>query len=88
MSKLKQKLQEKLPEYRERVGSLIKNHGQVKVDEVKIFQVYGGMRGLKSLSTDISYRDPDEGIRFRGYTIPECLEIFSHAFLKTGFLTA
>jgi citrate synthase len=74
MSKLKQKLQDKIPEYRERVGNLIKNHGQVKVDEVKMFQIYGGMRGLKSLTTDISYLDPEEGIRFRGYTIPECLE--------------
>ncbi len=74
MSKLKQKLQEKIPEYRERVGNLLKNHGQVKVDEVKMFQIYGGMRGLKSLTTDISYLDPEEGIRFRGYTIPECLE--------------
>ncbi len=74
MSKLKQKLQDKIPEYRERVGNLVKKHGQVKVDEVKIFQVYGGMRGLKSLTTDISYLDPNEGIRFRGYTIPECLE--------------
>jgi citrate synthase len=36
--------------------------------------MYGGMRGLKSLTTDISYLDPEEGIRFRGYTIPECLE--------------
>ena len=74
MSKLKQKLEEKIPAARERISRLIKNHGNVKVDEVRIAQLYGGMRGLKSLSTDISYLDPMEGIRFRGYTIPECLE--------------
>ncbi|MBC8478372.1 citrate (Si)-synthase, partial [bacterium] len=34
----------------------------------------GGMRGIKSLLTDISYLDPEDGIRFRGYTIPETLE--------------
>ena len=28
----------------------------------------------KSLVTDISYVDPNEGIRLRGYTIPELLE--------------
>ena len=39
-----------------------------------IAQVYGGMRDVKSLVTDISYVDPAEGIRFRGYTIPEVLE--------------
>lgn len=74
MSKLKQKIIEKIPEYRERVSRLVKEHGDVKVDEVTIGQIYGGMRGLKALSTDISYLDPEEGIRFRGYTIPECLD--------------
>jgi len=29
------------------------------------------MRGLKCLITDISYLDPEEGIRYRGYTLPE-----------------
>jgi len=73
MSRLKQKLQEKLPEYRERIQKLLKEHGDVVVDQVRISQIYGGMRGIKSLTTDISYLDPNEGIRFRGYTIPECL---------------
>jgi len=31
------------------------------------------MRGVKCLTTDISYLDPFEGIRFRGLTIPETL---------------
>ena len=31
------------------------------------------MRGIKSLVTDISYLDPHEGIRYRGYTLPEVL---------------
>ncbi|UCE06908.1 MAG: citrate (Si)-synthase, partial [bacterium] len=46
----------------------------VKVGEVTIAQAIGGMRGVKCLTTDISYLDPYEGIRFRGYTIPETLE--------------
>ncbi|MFQ5604471.1 MAG: citrate (Si)-synthase, eukaryotic [bacterium] len=74
MSKLKAKLAEKIPGYRERVNRLVKEYGDVVVDQVHIRQFYGGMRGLKSLSTDISYLDPNEGIRFRGYTIPECME--------------
>jgi citrate synthase len=52
----------------------LKEHGDKKVGEVTIAQVIGGMRGVKSLTTDISYLDPMEGIRFRGYTIPEVLE--------------
>jgi citrate synthase len=64
-----------LPAWRERIANLIEGSANVKVDEVTIGQVYGGMRNIKSLVTDISYVDPGEGIRFRGYTIPEVLEI-------------
>jgi citrate synthase len=71
---LRDKIQELLPSWRERVKKLVKEKGDVKVGEVTIAQVYGGMRDVKSLVTDISYVDPAEGIRFRGYTIPEVLE--------------
>lgn len=71
---LKEKLEGQIPEWRERVRKLLKESSEVKVDEVTIGQVYGGMRNIKSLVTDISYVDPVEGIRFRGFTIPELLE--------------
>lgn len=70
---LKEKLEALLPAWRERVNRLVKESGDVKVDEVTISQIYGGMRDIKGLVTDISYVDPNEGIRFRGYTIPEVL---------------
>lgn len=70
---LKEKIERQLPEWRERVRELLKNSGEVKVGEVNIAQVYGGMRSVKSLVSDISYVDPNEGIRLRGYTIPELL---------------
>lgn len=70
---LKEKVAAQLPEWRERVKKLVKESGNVKVGEVNIGQVYGGMRDVKSLVTDISYVDPNEGIRFRGQTIPEVL---------------
>jgi citrate synthase len=71
---LKDELAEQIPGWRERVKRLVKESGNVKVDEVTIAQVYGGMRDVISLVTDISYVDPNEGIRFRGLTIPEVLE--------------
>ncbi|MDH7604575.1 MAG: citrate (Si)-synthase [Melioribacter sp.] len=74
MSSLKEKLQEKIIQERPRTEKLMKEYGDVKVDEVKINQVIGGMRDIKCLVTDISYLDPYEGIRFRGMTIPEVLE--------------
>jgi citrate synthase len=36
--------------------------------------VTGGMRDIKSLTSDISYVDPATGIKFRGMTIPEVLK--------------
>ncbi len=74
MSILKQKLREKILTERPRTEKLLKEYGNVKVDEVTIGQIIGGMRDIKSLVTDISYLDPFEGIRFRGFTIPEVLE--------------
>ncbi len=74
MSNLKQKLQEKIEIWRPRTEKLVKEHGDVVIDQVTIGQVIGGMRGLKSLVTDISYLDPMEGIRYRGYTLPEVFE--------------
>lgn len=74
MSILKEKLREKILAERPRTEKLLKEYGNVKVDEVTIGQIIGGMRDIKSLVTDISYLDPFEGIRFRGFTIPEVLE--------------
>jgi citrate synthase len=71
---LKEKFEAQIPEWRDRVKKLVKESSEVKIDEVTIGQVYGGMRNIKSLVTDISYVDSAEGIRFRGYTIPELLE--------------
>jgi citrate synthase len=74
MSKLKETLREKIEAWRPRTTALLKAHGDVKIGDVTIAQAIGGARGVKCLVTDISYLDPNEGIRFRGYTIPETLE--------------
>ena len=71
---LKEKIAVQLPAWRERVRKLVKESGAVKIGEVNIGQVYGGMRDVRGLVTDISYVDSNEGIRFRGFTIPELLE--------------
>ncbi|HEX9974514.1 MAG TPA: citrate (Si)-synthase [bacterium] len=74
MAKLKEKLKEKIEAWRPRTTRLLKEFGNVKIDEVTIEQCIGGMRDIKCLVTDISYLDPLEGIRFRNFTIPELLE--------------
>ena len=72
---LKEKIAAQLPVERERYRALAKDHADVVVAEVTIGQIIGGMRGIKSLLTDVSYVDPSEGIRFRGLTIPEILDV-------------
>ena len=74
MSDLKKKLEQKIEAWRPRTVKLLKEHGDVKISDVTVAQAIGGMRGVKCLVTDISSLDPFEGIRFRGYTIPETLE--------------
>jgi citrate synthase len=74
MSNLKQVLYDKILSWRPRTEKLLKEYGEVVVDQVTISQIIGGMRDLKSLVTDISYLDPMEGIRYRGYTLPEIFE--------------
>ncbi len=71
---LHEKISAQLPEWRERIKALAKEHGEVKVDDVTVGQIVGGMRDIKSLLTDISFVDPAHGILFRGMTIPELLK--------------
>ncbi|MBS1566215.1 MAG: citrate (Si)-synthase, eukaryotic, partial [Bacteroidetes bacterium] len=42
--------------------------------EVTLAQVYQGMRGITGLVSETSLLDSQEGIRFRGYSIPELQE--------------
>jgi citrate synthase len=72
--KIKEKLRHKIEEWRPRTEKLVKEYGDVVVDKVTIAQIIGGMRGIKSLVTDISYLDPMEGIRYRGYTLTEVFD--------------
>lgn len=74
MNMLKTKLYQKILEHRQRTSELLEKYGNEVIDEVTVSQVIGGMRGIKSLVTDISYLDPFEGIRYRGFTLPEVLE--------------
>ena len=74
MSNIKEKLFKKIEAWRPRTQKLLKEYGNVKIGEVNIGQAIGGARDVKCLVTDVSYLDPNEGIRFRGLTIPEVLE--------------
>jgi citrate synthase len=56
-----------------------RDYGSKVVGEITLDQVYGGARGIKSLVWEGSVLDAEEGIRFRGRTIPECQELLPKA---------
>ena len=74
MDYIKQKLYAIGIKKAETAKKLMKEHGDVVLQQVTIGQVLSGQKGIVGLLTDTSKLDPDEGIRFRGFTIPELRE--------------
>ena len=60
-----------MPEKQAALKALKKEHGKKIVDKVTIDQLVGGARSIKSMLWETSLLDAEEGIRFRGFTIPE-----------------
>ena len=56
------------------IKSLLKENGTKKIGEVMLSQIYQGMRGITGIVSETSLLDAQEGIKFRGYTIPELQE--------------
>jgi citrate synthase len=79
VANLKAKLKEKIEEFRPRTTKLVKEFGKTIIDQVTIDQCIGGARDVRCLVTDVSYLDPQEGIRFRGKTIPETFDALPKA---------
>ena len=68
---LKERFAEIFPEKALEVKEFKKKYGNVVIDQVKLEQTYGGMRGINGLVWEGSVLDPEEGIKFRGKTIPQ-----------------
>ncbi|CAL5218955.1 g707 [Coccomyxa viridis] len=68
---LKSVLREKIPEQQERLKAIKKQYGSKELGKVTVDMTIGGMRGITGLLWETSLLDPEEGIRFRGYSIPE-----------------
>ena len=71
MGLLKDRFKAKADEAAAEIKELLKEHGSKVIGEVQLSQVYQGMRGITGLVTETSLLDSQEGIRFRGYSIPE-----------------
>ena len=74
MGVIKDKFKEKAEIASKEIKTILQEHGNRKIGEVTLSQIYQGMRGITGLVTETSLLDAQEGIRFRGYTIPELQE--------------
>lgn len=71
MSNLKDRLATKIPQFRKEIEEVVKEHATKPLSECTVAQAYGGMRSVKCMVTETSAVDPQEGIRYRGFSIPE-----------------
>lgn len=74
MKELKSLFQDKTKQVQKELKDILKNHGDLQIDTVDLRQVIGGMRGIKSMFSETSLLDPMDGIKFRGYSIPQLRE--------------
>ncbi len=74
MGILKERFKAKADQLGAEIKVLLKEHGSKVIGEVQLSQIYQGMRGMTGLVSETSLLDAQEGIRFRGYTIPELRE--------------
>ncbi len=71
MGIIKDRFKQKAELQADEIKAILKEHGSKTIGEVKLAQIYQGMRGVTGLVTETSLLDAQEGIRFRGYSIPE-----------------
>ena len=71
MGIIKDKFKAKAEAANVEIKELLKENGNKVIGEVTLSQVYQGMRGMTGLVSETSLLDSQEGIRFRGYSIPE-----------------
>uniref|UniRef100_A0A7S1CE71 Citrate synthase n=1 Tax=Bicosoecida sp. CB-2014 TaxID=1486930 RepID=A0A7S1CE71_9STRA len=68
---LKTRLDELVPREQAALKDLVTKHGSTVVDTVTVEQIIGGARGIKAMVWETSQLDAQEGIRYRGLSIPE-----------------
>ena len=74
MGIIKERFKSKADATASEIKELLKEHGNKKIGEVTLSQIYQGMRGITGLVSETSLLDAQDGIRFRGYSIPELRE--------------
>ena len=72
---IEEKISSQLPGWQERLTRILSKFGDHPIGEITVSSVYGGMRGLFALVTEISHVDPSQGLLIRGYSVDELLDL-------------
>ena len=75
MDALKQRFFDKATAQAKEIKTILQTHGDKVVDDVKVNQIFGGMRDITSMLWETSLLDAQEGISFRGYSISQLREL-------------
>ena len=68
---IKEALAAAIPAQQERLKKIKQAHGDKSLGDVTVNMAMGGMRGITGMVWETSLLDAEEGIRFRGHTIPD-----------------
>ncbi len=79
MDKLKVAFKSHADQLAEEIKGILKEHGETVIGEVRLAQIYQGMRGMTALVSETSLLDSQDGIRFRRRTITELRELLPKA---------
>ncbi|MEA1882116.1 MAG: citrate (Si)-synthase [Candidatus Marinimicrobia bacterium] len=72
---LQKVLTEKISQWQDEVRLIVKEKGDVKINDVTVSQAYGGMRGIKGLTCETSAVSADKGLIIRGYPLLDITNI-------------
>ncbi|XP_014601850.1 PREDICTED: probable citrate synthase 2, mitochondrial isoform X2 [Polistes canadensis] len=72
---LKEALCEKIPIHYDLLRNFRKEHGQSVISRITVNNIYDGLQGVNMMVRETSENDPKYGIRYRGLTIPEVLNL-------------
>ncbi|MEE4193907.1 MAG: citrate (Si)-synthase [Anaerolineae bacterium] len=75
---LESRIAAQLPVWQQRLQRILRQYGNTTIGQVTVAQVYGGLRGVHALVTEISHVDPYRGIRLRGMTVQELIDELPH----------
>jgi citrate synthase len=81
--KLKQRLREIIPEKQQLLANIKKEYGNKVLEQLKVNQVIGGMRGMTGLIYETSKLSATDGISYRDHSLDEIMQK-APTFVKGG----